>query len=224
MSAENLTLWDSLYTTDPKATKSFQRAGGFSGTAIKPMWAIWRATKQFGPVGCGWGWDEHQHVIESGMIFTQVSVWYMLDGKHHRTGPQWGGTPIATKRKDGTLFTDDESFKKSTTDGITKCLSYLGIGGDVHMGQFDDSKYVEEAAKATAAANKDTGTEKARLWVDGKIAEMETLGSIEGLKTLHASANARLIAIKAEHPAEFDRYGKELEKHKKRLTPAQAAE
>ena len=224
MSAENLKLWESLYTTDPKHTKGFQRAGGFSGTAIKPMWAIYRATKEFGPVGKGWGWTEHQHVIESGMVFTQVSVWYMQAGQRCETGPQWGGTPIATKRKDGTLFTDDESFKKSTTDGITKCLSYLGIGADVHMGQFDDSKYVAEAAKTTAESEKADGAEKARLWVGAKIAEMETLSSIEALKTLHTTADARLIDIRAKHPKEFDRYSEALATHKKRLAPAAAAE
>ena len=127
MSAENLKLWESLYTTDPKHTKGFQRAGGFSGTAIKPMWAIYRATKEFGPVGKGWGWTEHQHVIESGMIFTQVSVWYMQGDQRCETGPQWGGTPIATKRKDGSLFWADGMLYPDTSSQVRRPPS--GGGG-----------------------------------------------------------------------------------------------
>lgn len=30
----NMTLWDSVRTPDPSATKSFSRSGGFKGTAM----------------------------------------------------------------------------------------------------------------------------------------------------------------------------------------------
>ena len=147
----------------------------------------------------------------------------MQAGQRCETGPQWGGTPIATKLKDGTLFTDDESFKKSTTDGITKCLSYLGIGADVHMGQFDDSKYVEEAAKTTAANNKADGAEKARLWVSAKEVEHQVIATMDSLQAVHTAANAKLVALKAEHPTEFDRYMKSLNAAKARLSEQKAA-
>ena len=36
--SENLKIWDSLKKTDPKHTKPFKRAGGFSGTAVAPIY------------------------------------------------------------------------------------------------------------------------------------------------------------------------------------------
>jgi hypothetical protein len=44
-------------------------------------------------------------------------------------------------------FCDDEAFKKSFTDAITNALKLIGVGADVHMGLFEDSKYVAEVAK-----------------------------------------------------------------------------
>ena len=192
---ENMALWNSVFTTDPAQTKGFSRAGGFKGTAIKPYWLVKRATEVFGPHGIGWGHEEHEcRVIEGPegrmAVFSKVSVWYgSPTGQRAETGPQWGGTLLIEKRKDGTLFMDDEAFKKSITDGITKCLSYLGFAGDVHMGLFDGNKYVAEAtdhwaqkkdgeedpiaAEATAAAKK---------WRDDAvagIAECKTLAALE---------------------------------------------
>jgi hypothetical protein len=146
----NLRLWDRLFSTDPSQTKSFRRAGGFSGTAIKPYWSIMRATEEFGPVGLGWGWNELKNKIfmatnGQSVWFSKVEVWYILDGTTCRVGPQWGATELVSFRGESkTIFVDEEAAKKAITDGITKCLSYLGLAGDVHMGLFDDSKYVAE--------------------------------------------------------------------------------
>ena len=38
---------------------------------------------------------------------------------------------------------DTDCMKKATTDGLTKCLTYLGFNADVFLGKFDDNKYVE---------------------------------------------------------------------------------
>jgi hypothetical protein len=221
----NLALWDRLYVTDPKHTKTFSRSGGFKGTAIKPMWAMWRMTKEFGPIGQGWGWTELQHVVESGMIFTQVSVWYVPAPGAEKAwvGPQWGGTEIMQTRRDGPARPDDESFKKSTTDAITKCLSYLGIGGDVHMGQFDDSKYQDEAAAAHAKENKDVDAERRRLWIDGKIALMDAAQNADELKTIHTEAYPRFTKIKAEDAKLAATYEAALARNKDRLGVGKAA-
>ena len=147
---KNLELWDRLFSTDPSQTKTFRRAGGFSGTAIKPFWCMQRATEEFGPAGKGWGWNELDNKIfeaanKQAIWFSKVEVWYTLDGAVHRVGPQWGATElVALRGENKTMFVDEEAAKKAITDGITKCLSYLGLAGDVHMGLFDDSKYVAE--------------------------------------------------------------------------------
>jgi hypothetical protein len=145
---ENLTLWERLSKTDPKHTKQFTRAGGFKGTAIKPMWAIRRATEEFGPIGNGWGFEEDEHltipcVDGQTLVYVRARVWYAQHGEAYWTGPQWGGDFVVKSVK-GELRPDDEAFKKALTDAVMKCLAYIGIGADVHMGQFDDQKYIAE--------------------------------------------------------------------------------
>ena len=44
---DNLRIWNVLSKTDPKHTKQFKRAGGFSGTAMKPIWVIKQMTELF---------------------------------------------------------------------------------------------------------------------------------------------------------------------------------
>lgn len=167
--SKNLELWNSVYQTDPAHTKGFQKGGGFKGTAIKPYWLMKRATETFGPCGIGWGWEEMENKMVSGVWCSKVRLWYRLppetpEGKAAALGigipttlgmgagqiEQWGQTVMEGTNKNGS-FVDEEAPKKAVTDAVTKCLSYLGFGGDVHMGLFDDSKYVEKAAKAQTA-------------------------------------------------------------------------
>ena len=39
---------------------------------------------------------------------------------------------------------DEDAPKKSVTDGMVKCLSLIGVAGDIFSGRWDDSKYVAE--------------------------------------------------------------------------------
>ena len=41
-------------------------------------------------------------------------------------------------------FNDDEAFKKAFTDAVMNAFKFIGVAADVHMGLFDDSKYVAE--------------------------------------------------------------------------------
>lgn len=145
----NTKLWCSVEHTDPKFTKEFKRGGGFSGTAINPTWLHKQATAQFGPIGKGWGWIIHEERKEpnpDGTVviwLAKLSVWYSLDGQRHETPHQWGATEFIGKNKYG-AFIDEEAPKKTITDAVSKCLSYLGFAADVFMGLYDDNKYVAE--------------------------------------------------------------------------------
>ena len=157
--SDNLSLWKSLEKTNPAHTKPFVRSGGFKGTAISPMQLIKRMTEQFGPIGKGWGYDIVDHSIipvEGGeqVCFVLVRAWYTVEGSVYYSGPQWGGDSIVSRRRDGALAVDDEAMKKATTDGLTKCLSYIGLGADVHLGMHDDSKYLNALLADNAAAEK----------------------------------------------------------------------
>lgn len=154
----NLALWNAFCTTPPDFTKQFTRAGGFSGTSINPTYAVRKLTEVFGPEGFGWGREEVGRelipVPGSGelLVYIAIRLWYLYDEERRFVGPQWGGDKVLVARRDGAISADDEAFKKASTDGFLKCASFLGVGGDVHLGCYDDSKYIN-SIKAEAAAS-----------------------------------------------------------------------
>lgn len=144
----NRSIWDTLKRTDPRATKPFQRAGGFRGTQIDPAWRLQMMTEVFGPVGRGWGYEQLEWTIAERMIFICCRVWYSdprNQSDKYYTGPQWGGTELVRKNRDSTERPDDEAFKMSMTDAVGKCMLQIGLSADIYLGQFDDSKYREES-------------------------------------------------------------------------------
>lgn len=150
MMSDKTALWDKLGKTDPQHTKKFKRSGGFEGTAIKPMFSYRRMTEEFGPCGVGWGIGEPSFQVvpaaEEILVYCTVSVWHE---KPEQRVFGVGGDKVAGKNKYG-VSTDDEAFKKAFTDAVTNALKTIGVGADVHMGMFDDSKYVNTVAREFA--------------------------------------------------------------------------
>ncbi len=132
-------LWESLCKTDPDATKEFQRPGGFKGTAIDPMWRIYKLTEQVGPCGIGWGFDIVKESYEEGIHTVRIRFWYILGGQKGEFDV-CGSTPVLMKRRDGAMA-DEEYAKKSLTDAICTAMKMLGMSADVYMGKFDGDKY-----------------------------------------------------------------------------------
>ena len=154
MSSDNSALWDILSRTDPKHTQQFKRGGGFSGTAIKPIWSFKRMTEEFGPCGIGWGVTAPQFQVVPGpdgeqLVFCTAGIWYKRGDVQSETVYGVGGDKPVGKNKYG-LNTDDEAFKKSFTDAITNALKLIGVGADVHMGLFEDNKYVADMRREFA--------------------------------------------------------------------------
>ncbi|MGP1666335.1 MAG: hypothetical protein ACTS5I_10600, partial [Rhodanobacter sp.] len=140
---------------DPKHTKGFTRGGGFKGTATNATYLARKATEHFGPCGTGWGinviseevftgaphLNSEGHVIAHDMIHkVHARLWYVIDGTRGEV-EQFGQTQIVGKNKNG-FYTDEEAPKKSLTDAMSKCLSLLGFSADIHLGLYDDNKYV----------------------------------------------------------------------------------
>jgi len=152
MMKDNLALWHSVEKTDPKYTKEFNRGGGFKGTAINPTYLIMKATDTFGLPGIGWGYDIIKEEMLYGALIAdgvqeqthtmQVRVWFKV-GEERGLVEHFGATTYVGKNKFGT-FTDEEAKKKTLTDAISKCLSWLGFSADVHLGRYDDNKYVSD--------------------------------------------------------------------------------
>lgn len=160
MSDTNMDLWNKVKVTDPSAVKPIT-GKSYKGNSPKPYWIIQRATEVFGPVGIGWGVVVKSERFErlgptDFLHVAVVSVWYVLDGKRSETFDQMGGTKAAYMTNGGKLMVDEDAGKKSVTDGMVKCLSMIGFAGDIFSGQWDDSKYVEWAAKETAKREQDS--------------------------------------------------------------------
>lgn len=151
---DNLVLWNALSKTDPKHTKSFNRAGGFRGTAIKPIWIVRKLTEAFGPAGTGWGINEpsFQVVPADGeiLVYCTVSAWH---GSRDNVLYGVGGDKVQVKRQGGS-FCDDEAFKKAFTDAVNNAFKFIGVGADIHMGMFEDDKYVTATKAEFAEAEK----------------------------------------------------------------------
>lgn len=162
----NLKLWDSVSKTDPKYTKAFNRAGGFSGTAINATYLVHKATELWGPYGGAWGATVEDEKYVPGAGDTVVHVVRIKFRHPNGEFPSYGQTTFVGQNKNGP-FTDEEAPKKSLTDALTKALSMLGFSADVFLGLYDDNKYVSDR-KAEFADGSIKPTDGARGRVDPK--------------------------------------------------------
>lgn len=156
MRQTNLRHWDALSKTDPKHTKPFTRPGGFKGTAVRPIWIERHLTETFGPCGIGWGMDKPEFQTVPGpdgevAVYCTLRCWYRDHDAQSTPAYVWGvgGDKVITKRVDKAgkllpLIIDDEAFKKSMTDALSNAFKHVGVAADVHMGLFDDAKYVND--------------------------------------------------------------------------------
>ena len=137
MSDNNMLLWDHVSKTNPKYTKKVKFGREF--TAIDPHSQVMEATRAFGPVGKGWGWTVGDPVfMPTNEVAILITLW--VEG-HTGTYSQWGQNGLYIDKAD--TKKDGDCMKKATTDGLTKCLSYLGFNADIFLGKFDDNKYVQ---------------------------------------------------------------------------------
>lgn len=209
----NLKLWDTLAKTDPKHTKPFNRAGGFKGTAIKPIWIIRKLTEQFGPAGIGWGVNEPQfQVVQADgeiLVYCTVSVWH---GSPDNRLYGVGGDKVQAKRQSGS-FCDDEAFKKAFTDAVNNAFKFIGVGGDIHMGMFEDDKYVT----ATRAEFAEAQNPPAPVIDDAQWAELTSLIAATNSDSVAMCEHYRIPSLKEMTVPQFEDATARL---RKRLTPS----
>jgi hypothetical protein len=172
MSNENKALWSRAFTTDPRAVKPIT-GKQYKGNSPKPYWIVERLTDEFGPCGIGWGFSILGERFErfgehESLHIAVVRLWYVLDGKRGEF-EQVGQTRASYMSAAGKFIVDEDAPKKSVTDALVKCASYLGFAGDIFSGMWDDSKYIEQAGREwrerEAAANKMPDSEVA-AWVE----------------------------------------------------------
>ena len=147
-----LALWNAVSKTDPRHTKAVNQRGGF--TAIGAHSQILSATREFGPVGIGWGYANGEPIWHETLVFVPVTLWHGERGNEF--GPLYGGAEWRSDK--GRL--DSDALKKAATDGLTKALSHLGFNADVFMGLFDDNKYVEQVRHEFEEEERQAAVEK----------------------------------------------------------------
>lgn len=144
----NKALWDRVCITDPKAVKPIT-GKQYKGNSPNPYWIVERMTEEFGPCGIGWGFtilNERMErlTVDEVLHIAVVRLWYVLDGKRGEL-EQIGQTKAVYAKNAGGMMVDEDAPKKSVTDALVKCASYIGFAGDIFSGRWDDSKYVEYA-------------------------------------------------------------------------------
>lgn len=140
----NTAIWDAVSKTDPKYTKKVNQRGGF--TAVNANSQVLAATRQFGPVGIGWGYETLPPMFTpDNLIIVPVTLWHSGD-RSTSFGPEYGCAELVSAKG----HRDSDAPKKATTDALTKLLSRLGFNADVFLGMYDDNKYVAEVAKEFA--------------------------------------------------------------------------
>lgn len=155
-------LWNKFKTPPAEVTKNFTRSGGFSGTAIDPMWLIESATKEWGPMGYRWGIEPNSITEEyitlchdTVLHICRFTLYYPIEdgcGRVPCVGQTFAVAEFTNKvTGEKYLKADEEAPKKSTTDGLSKGLSWLGFASDVYMGKFDGNKWTDPKTQVKKA-------------------------------------------------------------------------
>jgi hypothetical protein len=144
----NRELWDRVCVTDPRAVKAIT-GKQYNGNSPKPYWIVERLTDEFGPCGIGWGFSIVSERFErfsntDTLHLAVVRFWYVM-GAERGELEQVGQTKATYMSSKDKFIVDEDAPKKSVTDALVKCASYLGFAGDIFAGRWDDSKYVEWA-------------------------------------------------------------------------------
>jgi hypothetical protein len=202
MDATTTQLWDQVFKTDPKHTKAFTRGGGFKGTATNALYLIHKATSIWGPMGSKWGVEivedkmlQGAPMIVDGQVIGHEIVHCVTINLFYPDGkvPAFGQTTFVSKNKNG-IFTDEEAPKKSLTDATTKALSWLGFSADIHMGLYDDNKYVNDLRREFAEQSEPSiDIEKHLAAVTAKL---EKIGEVDAL---NAEWNEAIAGIPDNH-------------------------
>jgi hypothetical protein len=151
---DNLERWNRVGVTDPDHTKPVSFGRNF--TAIDAHYQVKMATKEFGSIGEGWGYDTqfHETHLTDGrvLISCDLTFWWQPEGEwegiktpgYRRCFGPVRGCSMLVNVKNSELKPDTDAPKKAMTDALTKGLSHLGFNADVFLGMFDDNKYVEK--------------------------------------------------------------------------------
>lgn len=196
---DNKELWNRAFTTDPRAVKPIT-GKQYKGNSPKPYWIVERLTDEFGPCGIGWGFtilnERMERLTERDVLHVAVLRFWFKTGDQRGEFEQIGQTKAVYESKNGTMV-DEDAPKKSVTDALVKCASYLGFAGDIFSGMWDDSKYVqwagEEWDRRYEAANQEPAAPSRQAELDELAAYLiechESGHDLDAIKAWYLPAN-----------------------------------
>lgn len=140
---DNLEIYNK-YRNPPKDAIKPITAGRLKGKSdINPMWRIKALTEAFGMCGIGWYYKiANKWTEQSGdeiAAFVDIELYVIVDGKESAPILGTGGSMLRVREKSG-MYTDDDAFKKATTDAISVACKQLGFAADIYWNT-DRSKY-----------------------------------------------------------------------------------
>lgn len=199
---DHLELWNTVEKTPHEHTKAIT-GKSYSGTSPKPHYLVRKATETFGPCGIGWGFTVEERV-EDGALFApgfyerlhiaKVTVWYKWNGERGEV-THIGGTPFSGQRASGKPYSDEDAPKKSVTDALVKALSMIGFAGDIFMGRYDDSKYVNELKDEAREASKPKADPSKIVIADTMVSVIEEAVSRPDLAAWQAKQQPEIDAL-----------------------------
>lgn len=194
---DKLALWNAVSKTNPANTKKVSQRGGF--TSICAQSQIMEATRQFGPIGIGWGYEAAEPIFHDNLVFVRVMLWH--GSRENSFGPVTGGA----EWKNNKGYLDSDAPKKATTDALTKLLSQLGFNADVFLGLFDDNKYVKELEREFAEPRADTNgfTPPVELVTDAQRDEITLMAQGAGVPLKAICDAAHVDSLKDLPAAKF---------------------
>lgn len=153
----NLDTWNKLKQPPTTALKSIG-AGRLKGKSdINPQWRYQAMTEAFGMCGVGWKYEIVKVWTEAGanntFAFAQVNLYVRVNNQPDgdALGSKWsdpipalGGSMLIQKESAG-LHDNDEAFKMATTDALGTAMKMLGVAADIYLGNYDGSKYTNQA-------------------------------------------------------------------------------
>jgi hypothetical protein len=194
--SDNTALWKRAFFTDPAAVKPIT-GKQYNGNSPKPYWIVQRLTEELGPCGIGWGFAILSERFErfgegasaEALHIACVRFWYTLGDKRGEF-EQVGQTRASYTTSKGKFLVDEDAPKKSVTDALVKCASYLGFAGDIFSGMWDDSRYVAWAEDEWAARKAEPPAKMAENVLADWLAHIDSSANGAEFKSRVADAEA----------------------------------
>jgi hypothetical protein len=139
-------------------------------TDINPQWRYEAMDQVFGPCGDGWKYEivrlwDYPTADGTVLCFAQVNVYTKSANGWSDPIPGLGGNTLVDMVKGygqddaKRAKPNDEGYKMAITDALSTALKLLGVAADIYRGNWDGTKYREDAPAKPAQKHIDPNAE-----------------------------------------------------------------